>query len=98
MPSIRVDVVYAQPDRAAQTSVELSSNSTVGEALSLAARNPAFDQIDLINAVVGIFGRVVRLEEIVNDGDRIEIYRQVTADPKADRRARAKRASRSVRS
>jgi uncharacterized protein len=45
---------------------------------------------------VGIYGRVVPPGTIVRDGDRVEIYRPLVADPKELRRARAakKRAKR----
>jgi putative ubiquitin-RnfH superfamily antitoxin RatB of RatAB toxin-antitoxin module len=40
-------------------------------------------------AAVGIFGRKVSLERVLENGDRVEIYRPLIADPKEVRRQRA---------
>ena len=40
-------------------------------------------------AGVGVFGRAVRPDTALNDGDRLEIYRGLTFDPKESRRRRA---------
>jgi putative ubiquitin-RnfH superfamily antitoxin RatB of RatAB toxin-antitoxin module len=40
---------------------------------------------------VGIFGETARLQDAVHNGDRVEIYRPLVADPKEARRARATR-------
>jgi putative ubiquitin-RnfH superfamily antitoxin RatB of RatAB toxin-antitoxin module len=51
-----------------------------------------FGDIDLAAVRVGVFGRLVDLGRAVAAGDRIEIYRPLTADPKEARRRRARRA------
>lgn len=48
-----------------------------------------YHDIDLRNNKVGIFGRLAKLTDIVQEGDRIEIYRPLLADPKEIRRKRA---------
>jgi hypothetical protein len=86
---MRVEIVYALPDRYELVELELSSGSTVGEALKasgIAERHPG---IDLSN--LGIFGRRVALEAPLAEGDRVEIYRPLALDPKEARRVRAKR-------
>jgi len=40
---------------------------------------------------VGIFGRRVELDAPLRDGDRVEIYRPLVADPREARRRRVKR-------
>ena len=40
-----------------------------------------FPDIDLENQAVGIFGKISKLDTKVADGDRVEIYRPITADP-----------------
>lgn len=40
---------------------------------------------------VGVHGRIVDLNRIVQPGDRVEIYRPLQADPKLARRQRVKR-------
>ncbi len=49
-------------------------------------------QIDLSKQKVGVFSRIVPLDYVVQYGDRIEIYRELLADPKEIRKQRAARA------
>jgi putative ubiquitin-RnfH superfamily antitoxin RatB of RatAB toxin-antitoxin module len=86
---LRIEIVYAEPQRAIQRSLRLAPGSCVADALRLAALDPDFAGVDLWNGALGIFGRLARTDHALQDGDRIEIYRPLTADPKAARRARA---------
>ena len=91
MRTIRVNVVYALPDRAIEVALTLPAGATVGEALvrsGLAARHP---ELDLARCPVGIFGRRSGRQKALADGDRIEIYRPLVAEPKDARRRRAQR-------
>ncbi len=47
--------------------------------------------LSLIKYQVGIFGELKSLDTLLNDGDRVEIYRKLKIDPKEARRARAKK-------
>ena len=84
-------VVHAQPERQWLWRVVLADSATVGEALDVARRNSADDDIPW-DAPVGIFGALCGRDAVPRDGDRIELYRPLKADPKASRRARAKAA------
>jgi uncharacterized protein len=94
---LRVEVAYAEPQRAIVKTLSLAPGSRVSDALRMAALDPDFAGVDLANAVVGIFGRVTRTDHPLQEGDRIEIYRPLIADPKAARRARAKESGRKPR-
>jgi putative ubiquitin-RnfH superfamily antitoxin RatB of RatAB toxin-antitoxin module len=88
---IAVCVVYALPAGATEIELALPAGSTVAEALALsgiAARHP---EIDLAAMAVGIYGARVALTAKLSDGDRVEIYRPLQADPKDLRRRRAVR-------
>jgi putative ubiquitin-RnfH superfamily antitoxin RatB of RatAB toxin-antitoxin module len=87
---IVIEIVYAQPQRAIVKSLKLALGSLVGDALAQAARDAEFLGVDLVNAPVGIFGKLARREQALNDGDRIEIYRQLLEEPKAARRTRSR--------
>ena len=94
MNSIIVTVVLALSDGATEVELRLPTGATVSDALArsgLASRHP---RIDLARAPVGIFGRRVERERILADGDRVEIYRPLIADPKDARRRRAGRFAR----
>ncbi|MFA6986618.1 MAG: RnfH family protein [Arenimonas sp.] len=87
--TIRVDVVFALPERYWTVRLELASGSTVSEALS-AARLPSLDErIEIDPARLAIFSRLVSISTVLRDGDRLEVLRPLTADPKQSRRARA---------
>jgi len=54
--------------------------------------------VDLANSALGIFGRLTRTDHALQEGDRIEIYRPLAADPKVARRARAQQARKKTKS
>jgi putative ubiquitin-RnfH superfamily antitoxin RatB of RatAB toxin-antitoxin module len=88
---IRVEVVYAQPQRAIVKSLSLPQGAKVEDALLEAAKDVQLMSIDLMRAALGIHGQVVRCDQVLRDGDRVEIYRPLLEDPKAARRKRARR-------
>jgi putative ubiquitin-RnfH superfamily antitoxin RatB of RatAB toxin-antitoxin module len=87
--SLRVWVVVALADRQEVVEVELADGATVRDAL--AAARIAEHHPELSEAPVGIWSRRAARDERVRDGDRVEVYRQLRADAKAERRARARR-------
>jgi putative ubiquitin-RnfH superfamily antitoxin RatB of RatAB toxin-antitoxin module len=91
---IGIEVAYAEPHRAVVKAYRLAPPATIDDALRLAAADPEFAGIDLAVSAVGIFGRVSTPGQMLADGDRIEIYRPLAADPKSARRARAREARR----
>ena len=91
---LQIELAYAEPQRAIVKDYRLAPGSTVADALRLAALDPVFAGVDLANSALGIFGKLTRPEHPLREGDRIEIYRPLTADPKAARRARAQESRR----
>lgn len=91
MFDIRVEVVYALPERQYLRTVKLEQGSNVEQALLASGLLELRKDIDLKKNKFGIYSRPVKLADIVNDGDRIEIYRPLIADPKELRRIRAER-------
>ncbi len=91
MPEIRVDVVYALPERQYMRSVTVEEGATVEQAIVASGLLALRTDIDLQVNKVGIFSRSVRLTDAVAEGDRVEIYRPLIADPKELRRQRAER-------
>ena len=91
---LRVEVVYALPGAQYVRVVDLALGATVADALQAAevcARHP---EIDLARQAVGIFGRRVKPEQRLRDGDRVEIYRALVAEPRIARRRRAAKGKR----
>lgn len=91
MSEIRVEVVYALPEKQYLRTVKLQEGSTVEEAIKASSLLEMRAEIDLSRNKVGIYSRPVKLTDGVKDGDRVEIYRPLIADPKELRRQRAER-------
>jgi putative ubiquitin-RnfH superfamily antitoxin RatB of RatAB toxin-antitoxin module len=91
VPEIRVEVVYALPERQYLRTVKLEEGSNVEQAVIASGLLELRQDIDLKKNKLGIYSRPVKLVDTVSDGDRIEIYRPLIADPKELRRIRAER-------
>lgn len=87
---LRIEIAYAEPQRGIVKTLHVPPGSRVADALRLAALDPDFTGVDFANSALGIFGRLTRSDQPLKDGDRVEIYRPLAADPKIARRARAK--------
>ncbi|CAL11094.1 conserved hypothetical protein [Yersinia enterocolitica subsp. enterocolitica 8081] len=72
--------------------VSLEAGSTVEEAIKASGLLELRSDIDLTKNKVGVYSRSVKLGDKLNDGDRVEIYRPLIADPKELRRQRAEQA------
>jgi len=86
-----VEVVYATPARQALIRVEAPAGCTLRQAIERSGILREFPEISLERCKVGIFGRLRQLDDLVEAGDRVEIYRPLTADPKQYRRLKAKK-------
>ena len=86
---IQVEVVLAMPERQVLVSLEIPASSTVADAISRSGLPESFEGFELNLTMVGIFGKKVSPEQVLRDGDRVEIYRPIIADPKEVRRQRA---------
>ncbi len=86
-PLLDVEVIAGSPG-AAPVALRLASGATVEQALL--ASGLSGDPLDL-RGRIGIFGRLCGLDQRLEDGDRVEIYRPLAADPKDARRRRARK-------
>ncbi|OFZ96651.1 MAG: RnfH family protein [Betaproteobacteria bacterium RIFCSPLOWO2_02_FULL_62_17] len=94
MTRIKVEIVYALPHSHALRRVELEANATIADAIAASGIGRDFPEIDPGKNRVGIYGRRLTAEAPLHEGDRVEIYRPLTADPKETRRRRAQHARR----
>ncbi len=85
---MHIEVVYALPDVQHRLHLELEPGARVEDALEAVRRIPPFSEMDLAAQTIGIFGRIVPLEQLLGPDDRIEIYRPLALDPKEARRRR----------
>lgn len=86
---IVVEVVYAYPERYFLKKLTLENPITIQNAIVQSGVLEKYTEIDLRQNKVGIFSRTTKLTDMVENGDRIEIYRPLIADPKEIRRKKA---------
>lgn len=87
---IRVSVIYAEPGRVFSIDLALPEGSAVADAIERSGIHDAIPGIDVREDRLGIFARKVSPDTVLRDGDRVEIYRPLTIDPKEARRRRAR--------
>jgi len=88
---IRVEVAYAEPERQWLLRVELVEGATVADAITSSGIGREAG-IDASTMTIGIWSKPMPSSTVLRDGDRIELYRPLKADPKESRRRRAARA------
>lgn len=86
-----MEVVYALRDQQVMAVLEMEEGASVREAIESSGILRQFPEIGLVRGRVGIFGKAVDPDSQLRDGDRVEIYRPLEADPKEARRRRVKR-------
>jgi len=89
---VQIEIVYGLPYKQELLTLVVAQNITVEQAINESGIKDMFEEIDLTVNKVGIWNRAVKLTEIVQDLDRIEIYRPLIADPKEVRKRRAEKA------
>ena len=89
MTTIRVEVVYAMPDRQELVTLKLVQGSTVAQAIEQSGLAGKFADFEVDPLRVGIISRKVSLDHVLHDADRVVIYRPLQVDPKEARRQRA---------
>lgn len=93
---ITVEVAYALPDRQKIIALQVPQGTRAAEAVRLSKISGVFPEINLGEATMGIFSQVLGSKGLpapedyeLRDGDRVEIYRPLIADPKEVRKRRA---------
>lgn len=96
MNNIRLQIAYAMPDQQQEVVVEVPTGTTLQQALALNAKQIGAWLNGQQAAATGVWGKVRAPHYVLREGDRIEIYRSLKADPKQARRARVQQKSKSV--
>ena len=84
-----IEVAYALVDKQTLLSLEVDEGVTLKEAIEASGILKTHPQIDLSKDKVGIFGKFAKLDTVLREKDRVEIYRPLIADPKQVRKERA---------
>ncbi len=86
---LQIELIYALPHEQELLSIEVLEDTTVEQAIKQSDILQRYPDIDLTINQIGIFSKACQLSDKLHDGDRIEIYRPLTIDPKEARKARA---------
>ncbi|MGV8843220.1 MAG: RnfH family protein [Pseudomonas sp.] len=93
--NIVIELAYALADRQTLLRLTFAHGTTLRQAVLASGMDAQFPGLDLAHCPVGIFGKVAAVPEahVLQDGERVEIYRPLLADPKDVRRQRAAKAA-----
>ncbi len=87
---IHIEVVYGLAEEQSLLSFQADEGITVEGAIQQSGILEEYPDIDLTKTnKVGLFGKLTKLNQVLRDKDRVEIYRPLIADPKEVRKKRA---------
>lgn len=89
--TITIELVYIEPESQNVIELNIDKGSNIEQAIHHSGLLTRFPEIDLSINKVGVFNKIKNLDTTLTEGDRIEIYRPLLADPKEARRQRAKK-------
>lgn len=87
--SIQIEVTYARPERQEVIRLKLPAGCTIQQAVEASGLLQKYPEIELAKTKVGIYGKLARLDAVLREQDRVELYRPLIADPKEVRKQRA---------
>jgi len=90
---IRVEVAYALPAKQDIVALDVEEGCCLRDAILKSGILERFPEIDITQDATGIFGQLAPGSQILKEGDRVEIYRPLIADPRIARRLRSKNRS-----
>lgn len=83
---IRIELAVALPDHQELIELEVPAGATIADVLERCDLSERVPELEVDPDRVGVFGRLRPMDHRLADGDRIEIYRPLKADPKEVRR------------
>lgn len=82
-------MVYALKNKQTLLSMDVDEGTTLRQAIECSGILDTYPQINLSKDKTGIFGKIAKLDTVLREKDRVEIYRPLIADPKKVRKERA---------
>ena len=86
---ISIEVAYARPEEQVILKLDVAPDTSIQQAIEQSGMLERFPEIDVGTLKAGIFGKLKKLTQTLQQGDRVEIYRPLIADPKQVRKERA---------
>lgn len=79
---MHISIVYALPHEQSLEELNVPDETTVEQALHMSHMLEKHPEIDLVENKVGVFAKLVKLDQLLREGDRIEIYRPLPRKPR----------------
>ena len=86
---IQVEVAFAKPEVQVIVPLQVPPTTTAAEAIQRSELAARFPELEPLSYKYGIFGKACKPDQTLREGDRVEIYRPLIADPKQVRKDRA---------
>jgi putative ubiquitin-RnfH superfamily antitoxin RatB of RatAB toxin-antitoxin module len=86
---INIEIAYALEHKQTLLNLQVEEGTTLKQAVEISGILDTYPQINLLKDKTGIFGKVAKLDTVLRQKDRVEIYRALIADPKQIRKERA---------
>ncbi len=86
---MHIEVAYALENKQTLLNIEVDAGTTLKQAIEISGLLTLYPQINLMKDKTGIFGKIAKLDTVLREKDRVEIYRPLIADPKQVRKERA---------
>lgn len=86
---LHIEVAYAQARQVHVIPLSVTAGTSIRRAIQDSGILERCPEIDLAVNKIGVFSKLRDLDLVIEDGERIEIYSLLIADPKDARRARA---------
>jgi len=86
---IMVELVYALPEEQTLLAFEIDEGATAEDVINKSGILEQYPELDLTKNKIGLFSKLIKLDHLMREKDRIEIYRPLIADPKEIRKKRA---------
>ncbi|MGN7613130.1 RnfH family protein [Magnetococcales bacterium HHB-1] len=87
---MQVAVTYAEPHRQVLLEFDIPEGATAQEAIERSGILRKFPKVDLSKNKIGIYGKLAKPDQVLSDGDRVEIYRPALGKPPKKKRAAGK--------
>jgi putative ubiquitin-RnfH superfamily antitoxin RatB of RatAB toxin-antitoxin module len=79
---MHINVIYALPNEQFIEEVDAPDGTTAGEAVRMSGLLEKCPEIDLSVNKLGIFAKLVKNDYILQEGDRVEVYRALPKKPR----------------
>jgi len=79
---MHVSIIYALPHEQTLEELNVPDETTVEQAIQMSHILEKHPEIDLAENKVGIFAKLAKLDQLLHEGDRIEVYRPLPRKPR----------------